>query len=129
MLVGMPILTAFNYFDIGKHITDLRFAEIVSVTVMNEDWFQEQNAEVQAAILEAGRAAEAAVFDWGVENVARTYAIWEENGGVINTLSPEEQARMEAEFAALADSLLEAEPAVRAEYDRLLALVEAHRAE
>jgi hypothetical protein len=36
---------------------------------------------------------------------------------------------MEAEFAALADSLLEAEPAVRAEYDRLLALVEAHRAE
>lgn len=129
MLVGMPILTAFKYYDIGKHITDLRFAEIVSVTVMNEDWFQEQTAEVQAAILEAGRAAEAAVFDWGVENVERTYAIWRENDGVINTLSPEEQARMQADFAELADSLLAAEPAVRAEYDRLFALVEAVRAD
>lgn len=129
MLVGMPILTAFKYYDIGKHITDLRFAEIVWVTVMNEDWFQEQTAEVQAAILEAGRAAEAAVFDWGVENVERTYAIWRENDGVINTLSPEEQARMQADFAELADSLLAAEPAVRAEYDRLFALVEAVRAD
>jgi TRAP-type transport system periplasmic protein len=36
LLVGMPILTAFKYYDIGKHITDLRFAEIVSVTVVNE---------------------------------------------------------------------------------------------
>lgn len=127
MLVGMPILTAFSYYDIGKNITDLRFAEIVSVTVMNEEWFQDQSAEVQAAILEAGRAAETAVFDWGVDNVERTYAIWAENGGVINTLSAEEQARMEADFAELADSLLAAAPDVRVEYDRLLALVEAAR--
>ena len=61
MLVGMPILTAFKYYDVGKNITDLRFAEIVSVTVVNEDWFQAQTDEVQTAIIEAGRAAETAV--------------------------------------------------------------------
>lgn len=128
MLVGMPILTAFKYFDIGKNITDLRFAEIVSVTLVNEDWFQQQDETVQTAIIEAGRAAELAVFDWGVENVERTYGIWTDNGGVVNTLSPEDQAAMERDFAELAATLVDADPAVKAEYDRLKQIVDAKAA-
>lgn len=125
LLVGMPILTAFKYYDIGKNITDLRFAEIVSVTVVNEDWFQAQPKDVQTAILEAGRAAEKAVFQWGIDNVERTYGIWRDNGGIINTLSADDQAQMEASFAELAAELVAANPDVKAEYDRLKALVDA----
>jgi TRAP-type C4-dicarboxylate transport system substrate-binding protein len=125
MLVGMPILTAFKYYDVGKNILDLRFAEIVSVTVVNEDWFQTQTDEVKAAITEAGRAAEEQVFPWGVENVEKTYKIWADNGGKVNELSPQDQAKMEADFSKLAADLLAAEPAVQAEYDRLRALVDA----
>lgn len=125
MLVGMPILTAFKYYDVGKNILDLRFAEIVSVTVVNEEWFQAQTEEAKAAIIEAGRAAENQVFPWGVENVERTYKVWTDKGGKINKLSAEDQARMEADFSKLAADLLAAEPAVQAEYDRLRALVDA----
>ncbi|MBW3098276.1 TRAP transporter substrate-binding protein [Pseudohoeflea coraliihabitans] len=125
LLVGMPILTAFKFYDIGKNITDLRFAEIVSVTVVNEAWFQSQSDEVKTAIIEAGRAAETEVFPWGVENVERTYKIWSDNGGTINQLSDEEQAKMEEDFAALATSLVDADPAVKAEYEKLKALVDA----
>jgi TRAP-type C4-dicarboxylate transport system substrate-binding protein len=125
MLVGMPILTAFKYYDVGKNILDLRFAEIVSVTVVNEDWFQMQTEEVKAAIVEAGRAAENEVFPWGVENVAKTYKIWADNGGKVNELSTEDQAKMEADFSKLSAELLAAEPAVQAEYDRLRVLVDA----
>ncbi|MDI6024780.1 TRAP transporter substrate-binding protein [Corticibacterium sp. UT-5YL-CI-8] len=125
MLVGMPILTAFKYYDVGKNILDLRFAEIVSVTVVNEDWFQAQTDEVKAAIVEAGRAAEEQVFPWGVENVEKTYKVWSDNGGKVNELSPEDQAKMEADFSKLAAELLTADPAVQAEYDRLRALVDA----
>ncbi len=125
MLVGMPILTAFKYYDVGKNILDLRFAEIVSMTVMNEDWFQIQTDEVKAAIIEAGRAAEEQVFPWGVENVEKTYKLWADNGGKVNKLSAEDQARMEADFSKLSAELLAAEPAVQAEYDRLRALVDA----
>ena len=125
MLVGMPILTAFKYYDIGKFVTDLRFAEIVSVTVVNEDWFQSQSEDVQKAIVEAGRAAETAVFPWGVENVEKTYTIWTDNGGVVTNLSDLEQADMEARFATLAAELVAADPAVKEEYDRLKTLVDA----
>jgi TRAP-type C4-dicarboxylate transport system substrate-binding protein len=125
MLVGMPILTAFKYYDVGKNITDLRFAEIVSVTVVNEDWFQAQTGDVRKAIVEAGRAAETAVFKWGVDNVEKTYAVWVENGGVINKLSDADQAKMETDFQALAIELVDADPAVKKEYERLKALVDA----
>jgi TRAP-type C4-dicarboxylate transport system substrate-binding protein len=125
MLVGMPILTAFKYYDVGKNILDMRFAEIVSVTVVNEDWFQMQTDEVKNAIVEAGRAAEEQVFPWGVENVERTYNVWAENGGKVNELSAEDQAKMESEFSALAAELLASQPDVKAEYDRLRALVDA----
>lgn len=127
MLVGMPILVAFKYYDIGKYILDMRFAEIVSVTVVNEAWFQMQPPEVRTAIIEAGRAAEQEVFDWGVENVARTYAVWAENGGKVNALSAEDQARMEAGFAQVSAAILAAEPEVQAEYEMLRALVEARK--
>lgn len=125
MLVGMPILTAFKYYDVGKNILDLRFAEIVSMTVVNEDWFQMQTEEVKAAIIESGRAAEQQVFPWGVENVERTYKVWGENGGKVNELSAEDQAKMEADFSKLAADMLATEPTVQAEYDRLRALVDA----
>lgn len=125
MLVGMPILTAFKYYDVGKNILDLRFAQIVSVTVVNEDWFQSQGDDVKKAIIEAGRAAEMEVFPWGVANVEKTYKIWAENGGKVNELSAEDQAKMNADFGKLAADLLAAEPEVKAEYDRLQALVDA----
>ena len=125
MLVGMPILTAFKYYDVGKNILDLRFAEIVSVTVVNEEWFQSQDDAVKTAIVEAGRAAETEVFAWGVANVDKTYQIWADNGGKVNKLSPEEQQKMSADFGKLAADLLAAEPEVKAEYDRLQALVDA----
>ncbi|QPC86237.1 hypothetical protein GA830_05400 [Mesorhizobium sp. NBSH29] len=124
MLVGMPILTAFKYYDVGKHILDLRFAEIVSMTVVNEDWFQAQPEAVKTAIIEAGRAAEKQVFPWGVENVEKTYKIWGDNGGVVHQLSEADQTKMEAEFAELSAGLLAEQPEVQAEYELLRALVD-----
>ncbi len=123
MLAGMPILTAFKYYDVAKYVTDLKFAEIVSVTVVNEDWFQAQDENVRAAIIEAGRAAETAVFPWGVENVARTNAIWVENGGEILALSEEERLAMVDRFEAVTAEVLADQPEVMAEYERLAELV------
>jgi hypothetical protein len=80
---------------------------------------------VKKAIVEAGRAAEEQVFPWGVENVERTYKVWAQNGGKVNELSAEDQAKMESDFSALAAELLASQPDVKAEYDRLRALVDA----
>ena len=81
VLAGMPILTAFKYYDSAKYVTDLNFAQIISVDVVNEAWFKAQPKDVQDAIRAAGRDAEQKVFPWGVENVKKSNALWLENKG------------------------------------------------
>lgn len=127
MLAGMPILTAFKFYDTAQHVTDLNFSHLVSLTLVNEMWFQSQSLEVQEAIRAAGRAAELAVFDWGVANVERANATWLENGGEIYKFSDAEQADMMARFAAVGAAAIADQPDVIAEYERILDILKAHR--
>jgi TRAP-type C4-dicarboxylate transport system substrate-binding protein len=127
VLAGMPILTAFKYYDVAKYVTDLGFAQIVSVDVVNESWFKSQPADVQEAIRAAGREAEQQAFPWGVENVKKSNAAWKANGGEIITLAPAEQASMMQSFVALGARIVEQNPAVKAEFARLKALVDANK--
>jgi TRAP-type C4-dicarboxylate transport system substrate-binding protein len=127
MLAGMPILTAFKYYDVAKYVTDLNFSHIVTVNVVNEAWFQKQPKDVQEAIRAAGRAAEQAAFPWGVENVKKSNELWLANKGEILALPPAEQASMMRSFVALGTGIVNKDAAVKAEMDRLQALVDAKR--
>ncbi|MEO1104092.1 MAG: TRAP transporter substrate-binding protein DctP, partial [Pseudomonadota bacterium] len=127
MLAGMPILTAFKFYDTAEHVTDLNFSHLVSVTLVNEGWFQSQPAEVQEAISAAGRAAEEAVFDWGVANVERANKAWTDNGGAIHSLPEDEQAAMMETFATVGAGVIADQPEVMAEYERISAKLDAAR--
>ncbi|MEQ8354084.1 MAG: TRAP transporter substrate-binding protein [Kiloniellaceae bacterium] len=127
MLAGMPILTAFRYYDVATYVTDLEFSQIVSVTVVNETWFQSQTDDVKTAIIEAGRTAEKAVLPWGIRNIERANALWIENGGQILSLSDEDRAKMMATFKEVGEEILTSEPQLAAEYKLLLDVTERTR--
>ncbi len=127
MLAGMPILTAFKFYDTARHVTDLQFSIILSVNIVNETWFQSLPPDARAAVIEAGRAAEKAVFQWGVDNVARSNRAWLDNGGVIHPLSDADRRRMNETFQQVGNRLLTSDPALKAEYEKLLAVVARHR--
>lgn len=127
MVAGMPILTAFKYYDVAQYVTDLQFAYVVSVAVVNEAWFQAQPENARQAIIAAGRAAEATVFPWGVANVARTNQIWLDNKGQIFPLSDAERTRMMDVFKQVSDRILGSDEAVSAEYKRLRAVADKKR--
>ena len=127
MLAGMPILTAFKYYDVAKYVTDLNFAQIISINVVNENWFKAQPKDVQDAIRDAGRAAEKQVFAWGVENLKKSNDAWVANKGEILRLAPAEQDAMMVSFQTLGAKIVEATPAVKAEFERLKKLVDAKK--
>jgi TRAP-type C4-dicarboxylate transport system substrate-binding protein len=127
MLAGMPILTAFKYYDVAKFVTDLNFAQIISVDVINEAWFQKQPKDVQEAIRAAGRAAEQQAFPWGVNNVQKTNELWLANKGEILKLPPQEQASMMQSFVSLGTNIVAQNSVVKAEMEKLQALVDAKR--
>ena len=127
MLAGMPILTAFKYYDVAKYVTDLNFSHIVSVNVINEAWFQKQPKDLQEAIRAAGRTAEQQAFPWGVNNVKRSNELWLANKGEILNLPAQEQISMMQTFVSLGTSIVAQNSAVKAEMDRLQTLVDAKR--
>ncbi len=127
MLAGMPILTAFKYYDVAKYVTDLNFSHIVTVNLVNEAWFQKQPKDVQDAIRAAGRAAEQQAFPWGVENVKKSNELWLANKGEILKLPPQEQASMMQSFVSLGTGIVAQNPAVKTEMEKLQALVDAKR--
>lgn len=127
MLAGMPILTAFKYYDVAKYVTDLNFAQIISVNIVNEAWFKAQPKDVQDAIRDAGRAAEAQVFAFGVANVEKSNKVWQDNKGEIVKLSAAEQGSMMASFVKLGKEIVDKNPAAKPELDKLLALVAAKK--
>ena len=127
MLAGMPILTAFKYYDVATYVTDLQFQQIVSVAVFNEAWFLSQPIEVQAAIVAAGRDAEKAVLQWGIDNLGRANQAWLDNGGEIISLPDADQQRMMSLFAEVGSKALAADADLAAEYARLVEVVERQR--
>jgi TRAP-type transport system periplasmic protein len=127
LLAGMPILTAFKYYDVAKYVTDLNFAHIVTVNIVNENWFKSQRKEVQDAIRAAGREAELQAYPWGVENVKKSNAAWKANGGEILSLPPAEQTSMMQSFVAIGTKIVEQNPVVKAEFAKLKALVDAKK--
>jgi TRAP-type C4-dicarboxylate transport system substrate-binding protein len=127
MLAGMPILTAFKYYDVAKFVTDLNFSHIVSINVINEAWYQKLPKDQQEAVRAAGRAAEQAAYPWGVENVKRTNGLWVANKGEILHLPAPEQASMMQTFASVGGKIVAQNPTVKAEMDKLQALVDAKR--
>ncbi|NIA69749.1 TRAP transporter substrate-binding protein [Pelagibius litoralis] len=127
MLAGMPILTAFKFYDVATDVTNLQSQQIVSVNVVGEAWFQAQTPEVREAIRAAGRAAEQAVLPWGIANVERSNKAWVENGGQIIDLPADDRARMMARFAEVGGAVLRAEPSIAEEYDLLLEVIEQKR--
>ncbi len=129
MLAGIPILTAFKFYDTAKHVTNINMNQIVSVTLVNEAWFQSQTDEVKAAIIEAGRAAEETVFPWGVENVERAEKAWLDNGGEVHMLPDDQQAELQETFAKVADDVISGEPDVVEVRDRIISKLEKVRAQ
>lgn len=127
VLAGMPILTAFKYYDVAKYVTDLNFAHIVSVNLVNEQWFQSQPKDIQEAIRAAGREAEQQAYPWGVENVKKSTELWKANKGEILELPPAEKASMMKSFVELGTKIVEHNPAVKTEFVQLKALVDAKR--
>ena len=120
LLAGMPILTAFKYYDVAKTVTEIHTGIIVSAVVVNKRWFDALPADVQAAILAAGAKADKEIATESAGINARADEAWVKNGGEIIKLAPAEQAKMMSELKVLGTKLLSQNPQVKAEYDELL---------
>ena len=124
LLAGIPVLTAMKFYDAAKAITEIHPAIVVSTVVVNKNWFDSLPADLQAAITAAGDAVDKGSCQVAVGIVDRANQGWVANGGQLLKLPPADQTKMMAELKTLGSNLLSQNPAVKAEYDELLKVVE-----
>jgi TRAP-type C4-dicarboxylate transport system substrate-binding protein len=124
LLAGIPVLTAMKFYDAAKAVTEIHPGIVVSTVVVNGKWFDSLPADLRAAIAAAGDAVDKGSCQVAVNIVARANKGWVDNGGQLLKLPPADQAKMMAELKVLGSKLLSQNPAVKAEYDELLKVVD-----
>jgi TRAP-type C4-dicarboxylate transport system substrate-binding protein len=90
----LPVLTALRYYDAAKYILETEQAMVSVVTVLSKIWYDKLPKDQQAVIENAGQKASSEVFPWAVDFIAKQRQVWQENGGEVLRLSPEEQKQM-----------------------------------
>ena len=125
MLGGITVFVPFKFYDAAKYMVEFDFAPVISVNVINEKWYQAQPKDVQAAISEAGRAAEAAVAGWSIANIERMKGAWIANKAEIAVLPAAELAGMMKSFREIGDKIIGQNAVAKTEYDKLLTVVSA----
>lgn len=124
LLAGIPVLTAMKFFDAAKSVTEIHPGIVVSTIVVNRKWFDSLPADLQRAIDEAGAAVDKGSFQVAAGIIDRANKGWVANGGKLIQLPPAEQAKMMGELRTLGSNLLSQNPAVKAEYEELLKVVD-----
>jgi TRAP-type C4-dicarboxylate transport system substrate-binding protein len=119
LLAGIPVLSALRYWDAAKAVTEIHPAIVVSIFLVNRRWFERLPHDMREAMEEEGARIDRELFAWTTEAIARANAAWTQNGGELIRLAPEEQARMMRELAALGETIMAQNPAVKTEYDAL----------
>ncbi len=92
---------------------------------MNENWFKAQPKDVQDAIRAAGREAEQKAFPWVLDNNKKANEVWLANKGEILKLPAAEQEKMMKDFLAIGTKIVDANPAVKKEFDVMKKVVDA----
>lgn len=127
MLAGIPILSAFKYYDAAKAVTVTHSSMVISMGLVSKLWFDRLPTDLQRIIVEEGRNAQEGLLEWAVANLERANGIWTDNGGELIRLPPDHRAQMMAEMSAVAGKLFAADEELNAEFQTLMRYVEKHR--
>jgi TRAP-type transport system periplasmic protein len=124
LLAGIPVLTAFKYYDAAKAITQIHPSIVVSVLYVNKRWFDALPAELRQTILDAGAKVDRELYPWTVGAIERANKLWTDNGGQLLRLPPAEQAQLMSQLREVAEKILAENPEVKKEYDELVKVAE-----
>lgn len=127
LLAGIPILTAFKYYDAAKAVTQTHSSMVISMGLVSKRWFDGLPADLQKIIVEEGQNAQEGLLEWAIANLARANKVWTDNGGELISLSPADKTRMMTEMAMVANKLYAADDKLKGEFENLMRYVRKYR--
>ena len=124
---GFAIFTTFKYFDIARGLTQLPGTFLVASGLVNRKWMQSLGPDLEAMVRDESRKNETLFSTWGVEDVGRVAATWKKNGGELISFSPAEEKGYLTEVTSAAETILNANPQLREDYQAFQAAAKKYR--
>lgn len=127
LIGGASIFTAFKYYDVATALTELPSSFLIVAIVANKEFLQSLGPELEAAVREEARKAEAATAAWAVEDIDRTFQTWKSKGGEVITLPAAEKTRYLEEVTSVIPKVAGTNAAMKQDYETLLAAAKKYR--
>ena len=127
MVAGAAPFVVFKYYDVAKPMTYLPDTMFAAPVVVSRTFMKTIGPDLEKIVREEAAKAEETWADWNATDIKAKEDLWRKNGGSINTLSPDESKKYIDAVTPVAAAVLAANPAVREDYEALIAAVRKHR--
>jgi TRAP-type transport system periplasmic protein len=118
---GIVLLVGFKFSSVIKNVLRGGESPICLIKIVNKRWFDGLPADLRAIIAEEAVRTDELNLPWNLDWIEKNYAMWKEQGGVINELSKEERAEFLKRSSTVGDDVFKDNPPVKAAYETLKA--------
>lgn len=89
-----PAFTSLKLYNIVDNITATEDGVMGEVMLVSKAWWDKLPADIQAILKEEAQALEPELYDFVLEDQAKAYKTWEEQGGTVFQLPTEERTEL-----------------------------------
>ena len=118
---GIVLLVGFKFSSVIKNVLRGSESPICLIKIVNKRWFDGLPADLRTIITEEAVRTDELNLPWNLDWVEKNYAMWKEQGGVINEFSKEERAEFLKRSSTVGDDVFKDNPPVKAAYETLKA--------
>lgn len=112
----LPILTAMRYFEAAHYFTETDFSMTVSCFTLSRNWLNRLSPELRNVVTEAAPRIGDEMHPWVVDFYKSQRKVWQDGGGTVLTISPEERARTMASLKEVANAVVKDKAPVKEMY-------------
>jgi TRAP-type transport system periplasmic protein len=118
---GLSIFVTLKYQDISKVVTVTNDTMLVPLATASKVWFDRLPADLQKAVVDAGRAAQIRNQKFTLDFNAQMPKRWAEVGGELFVLPDAERQKLVAALKSVGDDVTKDDPPVKAFFERVRA--------
>ena len=118
---GLSVFVTLKYQDVSKVVTVTNDTMLVPLATASKVWFDKLPADLQKAVVDAGRAAQVRNQKFTLDFNAQMPKRWAEVGGELFVLPDAERQKLVAALKSVGDDVTKDDPPVKAFFERVRA--------
>lgn len=109
---GTSVFVAFKFIDVVKTITVTNDTMLVSLAMVSKVWLDKLPPDLRKVLIDAGRETQVRTHKWEQEFSKTLEVKWQEMGGQMHALPPDDLAKMSGLLKSVGDDVSKDQPAV-----------------